>query len=70
MQESEENGKEQTSIEDRVYELEKRVDFWQQEAARNMKRFVLIRDELVKFVDKYDEVVKELEELKRRYDAE
>lgn len=57
------------NAEDEVYELKKRVDFWQQEAARNIKRSILIRDELVRLVDKYDEVVKELEELKRRYDA-
>lgn len=56
--------------EDRVYELEKRVDFWQKEAARNMKRSILIRDELVRFAEKYEKVAKELEDLKRRYDEE
>lgn len=60
---------EESETEDQVYELGKRVDFWQQEAARSMKRLVLLRDELIKFADKYDQVVKELEELKRRYDA-
>lgn len=60
---------EESETEDQVYELGKRVDFWQQEAARNMKRLVLLRDALIKFTDKYDQVVKELEELKRRYDA-
>lgn len=54
--------------EDQVYELEKRVEFWQKEAARNLKRSILIRDELVRFVEKYDKVAKELEDLKRRYD--